>query len=254
MSSAIIVERTLIFDVETTGFLADASKGIAKQPYITQLSFVIANIYKETGKPIRNETEREFNHYIAIPDEVEIPIKVVKLTGITKDKCKTLGIPIEVALFEFYQEFVESNFIVSHNIDFDSKMILLEMQRNYQKVKDLGCWTPYAIFNPMFNKFHNIRIYCTMKEGINVTNLYTKPRKTTSRNTMSVTESQMSTDSSACSLTASLPVKEGNKKKPKLIELYTFLYPERPIPFGLHDSMVDTKVCMECYLKMITLK
>jgi DNA polymerase III epsilon subunit-like protein len=244
MSSAIEIERTLIFDVETTGFPNTKTTDITKQPYITQLSFIIINIFKETGKPIRYDTEREYNHYIAVPSDVVIPKRVVELTGITNTKCKIEGVPIEDALFEFYQEFVESNFIVSHNIDFDSKMILIEMERNYQKVKDLGCWTPYAIFNSLFNRLYNIQIYCTMENGRNLTNFSSRSK----------TASAVSRTGSTASMTstASTPVVRNYRKAPKLIELYTFLYPERPAPVGLHDSLVDTKVCMECYLRMIS--
>lgn len=252
MSCATEVERTLVFDVETTG-LFSKSDDITKQPYITQISFTVINIFKEAGVPIRYETEREYNYYIAIPEGVVIPPKVIKLTGITKDKCKKEGIPIEDALFEFYQEYVESNCIVSHNIEFDSKMIFIEMERNAQKVKELGCWTPYAIFNPLFNRMHNIRTYCTMENGKNITNLLTHSRRTSAVSiTCSTNSSASLSEFSTLSPTASLQPVRAYKKRPTLIELYTFLYPERPAPTGLHDSMVDTKVCMECYVKMIT--
>jgi DNA polymerase III epsilon subunit-like protein len=251
MSCTTEVERALVFDVETTG-LFDKSGDITKQPYITQISFIVINIFKEAGMPIRYETEREYNHYIAIPDGVVIPPKVIKLTGITNEKCKKEGIQIEDALFEFYQEYVESNCIVSHNIDFDSKMIFIEMERNAKKVKDLGCWTPYAIFNTLFNRMHNIRIYCTMENGKSITNLVTYSRRTSAVSaTCSTNSSASAVDFPPLPPTASLQVVRTYKKRPTLLELYTFLYPERTTPVGLHDSMVDTKVCMECYVKMI---
>jgi len=251
MLSSLAIERTLVFDVETTG-LFDKSNDITKQPYITQLSFIVINVFKEHGKVIRYETEREYNHYIAIPTHVIIPPKVVKLTGITNEKCIKEGIPIEDALFEFYQEFVESSCVVSHNIDFDSKMILFEMERNNQKVRDLGCWTPYAIFNSLFNRIHNIRIYCTMLNGKNITNFVTCSKRISARSVPNSQASSTVTETPPIPPVDSTQVVRTYKKVPTLLELYTFLYPERPTPVGLHDSMVDTKICMECYVKMIS--
>jgi hypothetical protein len=40
------------------------------------------------------------------------------------------------------------------------------------------------------------------------------------------------------------------KKTPKLAELYKHLYPENPPPENLHDALVDTTICMKCFIKM----
>lgn len=244
--SSIKVERTLIFDVETTN-LPQSTNDITKQPYITQLSFEVINVYIEDGKLVRYETAREdFNHYIKIPEDVIIPEKIVKLTGITNEICKNDGIPIETVLFEFYNEYINSDVIVSHNIAFDSKMIFIEMERNNKNLIHMGCLTPYAIFNPLFNRVNNIQIYCTMKNGISVTNILV-PMKSKVNATPATTEVL-----TGLPPPPPLPVMTKYKKKvPKLIELYTFLYPERSVPVGLHSSMVDTNVCKYCYVKMI---
>lgn len=255
--SSIKVERTLIFDVETTN-LPQTTNDITKQPYITQLSFEVINVYKEPGKPVRYEPVREeFNHYISIPEDVIIPEKIVKLTGITNEICKNQGIPIESVLFEFYNEYVNSNIIVSHNIAFDSKMIFIEMERNNKKLVEMGCLTPYAIFNPLFNRVNNIQIYCTMKHGINVTNILV-PIKSKVAVPAAAPVAADSTPPATTEVLSGLPpppplpvVTKYKKKVPKLIELYTFLYPERSLPVGLHNSMVDTNVCKDCYVKMI---
>ena len=39
------------------------------------------------------------------------------------------------------------------------------------------------------------------------------------------------------------------KKKPKLIELYKHLFNNKEVD-GLHNSMMDVLVCLQCYLKM----
>lgn len=256
--SSIKVERTLIFDVETTN-LPQSTNDITKQPYITQLSFEVINVFKEVGKPVMYESVREeFNHYIAIPDDVIIPAKIVKLTGITNEICKNQGIPIESALFEFYNEYVSSNIIVSHNISFDSKMIFIEMERNNSKLVQMGCLTPYAIFNPLFNRVNNIQIYCTMKNGKDITNIVVSVKKKEPVPVAPIDDPTVPVPVAPTEvlnvLTSPPPlpvVIRTYKKYPKLIELYTVLYPERSAPVGLHNSMVDTNVCKDCYVKMI---
>jgi DNA polymerase-3 subunit alpha len=249
--SSIKVERTLIFDVETTN-LPQVTNDITKQPYITQLSFEVINVYREAGKPVRYESVREeFNHYISIPEDVIIAEKIVKLTGITNEICKNQGIPIESALFEFYNEYVSSNIIVSHNIAFDSKMIFIEMERNNDKLVEMGCLTPYAIFNPLFNRVNNIQIYCTMKNGKNIANILVPVKSKVAAPAAVPVHAASIEDLPGLPPPPPLPVvTKYTKKVPKLIELYTFLYPERSLPIGLHNSMVDTRVCKDCYIKM----
>jgi len=220
-------ERTIIFDVETTG-LPQKIDDITKQPYIIQLSFVVINVFFENK--VSYETVCEYNHYIKINDSIEISPKIVELTGITKEKCLTEGIPIANVLSKFYKEYMKADRIVSHNIEFDSKMVLFEIERNYYKLTKIGCSVPFALFNPMFNKINNINLYCTMAQGRNVTNIL-------------VTYNELPTS-------VIKPITRTYKKNPKLIELYTHFYPEREQPIGLHDSMVDTKVCIECYIKL----
>jgi len=224
-------ERTMIFDVETNG-LPRKGADIVEQPYILQLSFIVTNVY--FNKEIIHETILESNYYISIDSKIAIPTKIVKLTGITKEKCKTIGVPITDVLYEFYTEYMRAQRIVSHNIEFDSKMILFEIERNYHKLVSMGCPTPYAVFNPLFNKMNNKKIYCTMTNGREFTNIMVIFKDKNPLNIENINIQKSHT----------------YKKNPKLIELYTYFYPERSQPIGLHDSMVDTRVCMECYIKM----
>lgn len=226
--------RTLIFDVETTG-LIQKTKNIANQPHIIQLSFIIANISKEGSSTV--EIVREFDAYIRIDDSVEVSSKITEITGITKDRCVEQGVPIKNALLEFYNEYIKADCIVSHNIAFDSGMILIEFERNYHDMIDIGCDTPYLLFNPMYNHVNHKKIFCTMTEGKELPSFIRtyQPKKIT-----------CSSDENA-----TIAPQRTYKKTPKLVELYTYLYPDRPIPQGLHDSLVDTKVCMECYIAMI---
>jgi hypothetical protein len=40
------------------------------------------------------------------------------------------------------------------------------------------------------------------------------------------------------------------KKNPKLSELYFKLFNQ--VPLGLHDALVDTEVCLKCYIQLIS--
>lgn len=225
-------ERTLIFDVETSG-LPQKTNDTAKQPYIIQLSFVVINVSVDTDV-ITYNTELEYTNYIRINDDIEIPPDIVKLTKITKEKCVSEGIPIEDVLCRFYREYMKAKRVVSHNIAFDSKMVLIEIERNYARLTRMGCGVPFAIFNPMFNKVNGISVYCTMMKGKDVTNIMITSKKP------------------AAATAVALPKPPRSyKKQPKLIELFRHLYPEREDPVGLHDSLVDTKVCMECYIGLL---
>jgi len=266
-------EKCIIFDVETTGF-PNKIASLDNQPYITQLSFIVIEVYKYEKNELLYDYKviKEVNNYIRIPENIAIPSKITELTGINNDLCNREGINIVDILSTFYNEYITSNYIVSHNIDFDSKMMLIELERNYFQLIKLGCITPFALFNNMFNSINNIKLYCTMTEGKHITNIYIQYKGNTSTTTSTNTNTSSNTqtlDKSKTSLSVSSsinsilqycnnieddkcnsPTPKMYKKNPKLIELYKHLYPDNPIPANLHNSLVDTKVCMDCFLKM----
>jgi DNA polymerase-3 subunit alpha len=205
--------RALIFDVETTGLLPKKGHQVPIQdyPHITQMSFIVLNLLTKT-------VELQKNFYINIPNDVEITEKITELTGITKKMCTTLGVSIIYALNEFYQAYNTCDVIVAHNHEFDSEMMKLEIYRNreiLQKANEtVECLN---LFNTVYDNIYNIQHYCTMKSSVAV-----------------------------CDIMIQKPGKNPYKKWPTLCELYKHLFGETPT--GLHNSMVDTLVCMRCYL------
>lgn len=261
-------ERCVIFDVETTGF-PNKSASLENQPYITQLSFIVIEVCKcEKNEALYDyKVIKEVNNYIRIPEKIVIPSKITELTGINNDLCNNEGINIVDILSTFYNEYITSNYVVSHNIDFDSKMMLIELERNYFQLIKLGCTTPFALFNNMFNSINDIKLYCTMTEGKHITNIYIQYKSNTATSTTGTTtqtpDKSKTTSSASSSINSIIqycnnveydkcnsPTPKMYKKNPKLIELYKHLYPDNPIPENLHNSLVDTKVCMDCFLKM----
>lgn len=208
-------KRILVFDTETTGLFpkGEDANHIQKYPYVTQLSYIVYDT--EAQKEVYR-----FNSYINIDQSIPLSDIVKELTGVTREKLNE-GVDMLTALKTFYKCYVTCGTIVAHNIDFDKKMMLVEMERHRETIQTHHpeC---LALFNNFFEKSHNIRTYCTMHHGKGLCNI-------------------------------TLPSKfEGGrpyKKAPKLIELYKHLFDNKEVD-GLHNSMTDVIVCLQCYLKM----
>lgn len=206
----------LVFDVETTGLFPKVGDNELKNcPYILQLSYVIYNVGTK-------EIIEEFDSYVNIDDNIPISQKITELTGATRSLCKK-GLTIVEILKKIHKAYISCNGgIVAHNVDFDVKMINIEIERN-RPIIEIHCPEVFALFNPTYEKINKIERYCTMKNGTNRCNIL-------------------------------VPPKYGNgpprPKWPKLIELHNHLFDNEPIN-GLHNSLIDVKVCLRCYLKML---
>lgn len=211
--------RFLVFDTETTGLLPKHGYGtpsppITAYPYITQLSYVIYDMNE------RKVTET-FDSYVRIPSEITISEESVTITGITKEICEKTGRDITEVLCQLYNAYKTCDVLIGHNIDFDEKIILIEMERNRQNIidKDVNC---LSLFNKTTEELKNMERYCTMKKGTALCNILMESYKV-----------------------GGLP----KKKYPKLSELYVKLFNE-PEPENLHNSLVDVETTLKCYLKM----
>jgi DNA polymerase III epsilon subunit-like protein len=255
-----ISNRIIVFDVETTGLLnnRDATK---PKPYIIQLSFVI---YGTASM----QTIRTYNEYIRIPENVEVTPEITKLTGITKEQCNN-GVDIADALIEFYKEYMLAETIVAHNIKFDSEMIKLEIERNIGKIyskKQRNGLNMTDLFNPLYNKIHRKKLYCTMMEGKDVCDLWVEvkakppPSNNAPPSILPATAHHIEcpNDTVKClvntvmgSSDAIMPKPRRYKKFPKLKELYVTCF--GTVPEGLHNALVDTMACLRCYLELCRL-
>jgi DNA polymerase III epsilon subunit-like protein len=125
------------------------------------------------------------------------------------------GIPIANALSDFYHAYMLSDRIVAHNISFDKNMIELETLRNREKLRRIP--ESYFLFNDMFNSVNNVDTYCTMQNTKQLCNIMINGKYGPFR------------------------------KVPKLVELHNKLF--EFTPNNLHDAIIDTLVCLKCYLK-----
>jgi len=200
-------KHILIFDTETTGLIPKSLD--LPMPYITQLSFIVYDTQL-------NKIRTTFDSYIQLPKGVEVPQIVTELTGITNEKCEK-GIPIQQALGIFYHTMILCDCIIAHNIEFDIKMINIEVQRNIETLQFYPGIENIFGFRRLYPL--NIQLDCTMR---------------------------MSTE--ACSLYRTNERNKTYKKFPKLSETYFYLF--KKVPENLHNSMIDAIVCLRCYLKM----
>jgi DNA polymerase-3 subunit alpha len=224
----------MVFDVETTGLLPSNKKetpSITQYPYITQLSYVIYD--KNTDTILKS-----VNHYIKLPDNIEIPEIVTKITGITKEICIEKGISIVDALSEFYRDIHNCDIIVAHNYAFDYQIIQAEMKRNYTFIYK-KCKHVLELFTQEYLETKKKRYYCTMQMSIYICKLPFKTKTTTT------TQINAGVNINP----RPYKVRKITYKYPKLSELHHHLFGF--IPENLHDAQVDVETCLRCY-KMLT--
>jgi len=228
-------KRIMIFDVETTGLIPKQKRGdpeiaLELMPHILQISFVIYDtLYWRIVK--------SYNAHIRVAPEVDISPFISELTGITRKICDEQGVPIQAAMREFYTEYMRCDCIVAHNLEFDREMTRIEMRRimlqeeekmqngNHHSHSFANKYKWHLVFDHVFETEHEIETFCTMRVGRKICNII----RTNSR---------------------------GNYvKNPKLIELYEHLFEVETADskrgtLNLHNSLVDTFVCLRCFIKL----
>ena len=202
--------RVLVFDTETTGLMP--KRAFRNMP-INEIE--LPHITQLTY--ILYDIEQRcilqvFNSYVKLPDTVEIPELVTEITGITTEKCEMEGRDICDVLRAFYAAYESADCVVAHNITFDTEMLHLECTRHSNKL--IGECPNIMKMLYLCDKMRE----CTMQLTTAFCNLY----KTNVRGRPYL-------------------------KMPKLVELHEKLF--GTIPANLHNSLVDTLVCLRCYLK-----
>ena len=247
--------RRLIFDVETNGLIPknnklEPSPKIEDYPYILQLSFAVYDTYER-------KILYKYNSYVNVPESVEISDFITNLTGITREKCNQ-GKKIVDILNVFYQAYISCHGLIAHNMEFDEKMIYIEIERNKH---DIIKKAPYCltIFNPVYEKINNIERFCTMRKSIALCNIEMKmpekpkkPEKPERPRTRAYTLKLEQIRKEMEEKEKQLPSKEKKtmKKFPKLSELFSKLFKNETLPENMHNSMIDVLVCLRCYIKM----
>jgi len=201
----------LIFDTETSGFY-HWRKSLDEQPHILQFSYILYDTE-------RKRIVKRVSSYVRVDENIVIPEEVVKINGCTRELCDS-GKPIQSLLTEFYYDFHLAEFIVAHNLEFDSNMIQIEFKRHLKELEDI-CPHGTELFVSAYLKSVNIQLICTMKETTQIVKAIHKNPK-------------IEDD------------KNKNYKWPTLAELHKHCFGS--VPDNLHNAMMDVLVTLRCFM------
>lgn len=138
-----LIGTYLFFDTETTGLPQNWDTPVSELdnwPRLVQISWLI---YK-------NGIKISSSDFIIKPNGFNIPISASNINGITTERAKREGVPLQVVLDEFDKVVEQADLIIAHNISFDEKIIHAEFIRSNKL-----CGLEFK------------RTICTMKESTN---------------------------------------------------------------------------------------
>jgi len=241
--------KVIILDTETTGkspikagskwgedyFKRSSDPTI--WPRIVQMSFITYDV--DEYKPIN-----VCSNIIKLKDtQYPIPIESVNIHGITDEISRDNGVSINDVLSTFVEEFLKSDLIVGHNIQFDINVVCAELSlilnsneitNRYQKNKFI------QVYDKLMNDFYSKYKYCTMRKSKAICAL---PKYKYGD------DGEFILDGNGEKVEKlNLNGKPGIKN-PKLSEAYYHLFKEMP-DGRLHDSLVDVAVCLRIFMKL----
>lgn len=236
------MNHIMVFDFETTGLPKNAwdnyrltptfdvrsGKEIPASiesdfPHSVQLSYILYNTEKNTAKVVDEIIRLPPGVTISKESESIHNISLERTQGKTrKVKNRRTGryrlmhnFTIEEVLRKFMTDFRKANIVVSHNIQFDKNMLLVEMDRIRKDPKK-------DIFNTYIQEIYlSNKMYCTARNGAYV-----------------------------CKIKAINCIGKEYYKMPKLIVLYTTLFHEKLDEDKLHNALYDVVLCLRSFCKM----
>jgi DNA polymerase III epsilon subunit-like protein len=122
----------LVFDTETTGLpprgesSVSASSDLEKWPIIVQLAFFL---YDPDSMEIVGQSE-EGNDVVKLREEqFPIPQGSIDVHGVTDERSRTEGRPIDVVMDEFIDAYDRTSSLVAHNAPYDINVVCAELLR-----------------------------------------------------------------------------------------------------------------------------
>lgn len=205
--------KVLFFDTETSCFYPKNDNlktlnNINIFPNIVQFSYIIYEFQQNSGR-----TCKVVDNIVKIPEKIEITTECTKVHGITKEISIEKGVPIEHIMMNFLHDIENVDFILGHNLEFDLKMAIIEMERIIASSKNIKNVNYYLNKLEFIKKYENY--YCTMKESTEICKIV----KTNSRGKYF--------------------------KFPSLTELHEFCF--KSTPKNLHNSLNDVAVGLRCF-------
>jgi DNA polymerase-3 subunit epsilon len=241
--------KVIILDTETTGkspikpgskwgedyFKKSSDPTI--WPRIVQISFITYDL--DQNKPIEI-----YSNIIKLKDtQYPIPIESVNIHGITDEISRDNGVSINDVLSKFVEEFLKSDLIVGHNIQFDINVVCAELAlilnsneitNRYEKNKFI------KVYDKLMNDYYSKYKYCTMRKSKAICALPKYKYGDDGEFILNAYGEKVEK--------LNLNGKPG-VKNPKLSEAYYHLFKETP-QGKLHDSIVDVAVCLRIFMKL----
>jgi DNA polymerase III epsilon subunit-like protein len=206
--------RVLVFDTETTGL--PQSKIISPDtlklwPHIVQFSYVI---YDTDA----NDIVVSSDDIVKVGKDVVISDGSIELHGITKEISQNKGKNINELIDVFCNHLKSVDVLVGHNIEFDIKMLKVELLR-FIYSNTISDEKSIKYKNNLYDLSNFENIYCTMQKSIDL-----------------------------CGIKKQDKFGKEYNKYPKLIELHQKLF--NTSPDNLHNAFNDILITLRCYIKM----
>lgn len=139
--------------------------------------------------------------------------EAAKIHGLTLPLLRQLGVPASQALQWFADDARTADQIIAHNLDFDKKVVWAALARTGLPTLHPPSWWPAAEV-------------CSMLVTMDICRIPAKP-------------------------TAKCPVPKDPYKWPRLAEVWSWLWPDRPLPPNLHDAGADVRCLATCWFELV---
>jgi hypothetical protein len=207
--------RVLVFDTETTGLPETKILNpdtLNLWPHIVQFSYVVYDTSLNDIKP--------HDSVVKVNENVIIPEESIKFHGITNKIAKRKGENLGLIFSGFFDQLVNADVLVGHNISFDINMIKIELLRLIYSANVAENEKSIYKYNlHLLTNFKNICCTCSSKESIEL-----------------------------CNITVLNRSGKPYLKYPKLFELHDKLF--QCVPNNLHNSLIDILVTLRCFMKL----
>lgn len=204
--------RVLFFDTETNGLPANRWVPPAQHKHWPHILQIAWSLWS-IGDGGDATLLTQASLYVQPPPDMVWSAEAAKVHGLTRPLLRDLGVPAEQVLTWFAADAREADLIVAHNLDFDKKVVWAAAARTgLPALSDPATWWPKAE-------------QCFMLATTNICKIPTQP-------------------------TEKCPVPKSPYKWPRLSDVWTWLWPTRPLPTDLHDASVDVDVLVQCWIAL----
>jgi DNA polymerase-3 subunit epsilon len=200
----------LFYDTETTGLPNwSMPSEDPSQPRVIELAAELCE--ESTGI-----TLGQMNVVIR-PSGWTIPAEIAQLTGITQELAEAVGVPMDSALSNFLELWMNADQRGAHNESFDMRMIRIEIMRHDRYMGETMTTETGAV--PFADYWKKAPAYCTQSNSVKIINLPPTAKM--------------------------IAAKRLGPKSPNLAEAYEFFTGQKLE--GAHRAMADVQACKAVY-------